>query len=285
MNRRNMLSLAALSPFTIKFALANETPNNRNRHRSILVEAHRGNSAFAPENTLPAIEQAVKLGVDRVEIDLECSVDGLPVVIHDNTVDRTTNGSGKVSLMTYAAIKKLDAGSWKAPEYTGSHVPLLQEVFEICKNRSMVNIDLKNLEAIPGMISAIRDMNMEDQVVVTGKVPDCVYAVRESGLYLTMFYENSPRFGELLNKKSYDMAMEAAVSEARLFQLPGFLFHRHWITPEHIYMAKRHGLAVNVYDVNTPETLQEMIAAEVDGVMTDDPAMVLRIVNSISKPV
>src|SRR5512147_1818449 len=93
--------------------------------RPILL-AHRGDLAHAPENTLPSFSQAIQKGADGVELDVKLTVDGHVIVIHDETVDRTTNGSGKVATFTLEAIRKLDAGSWFDAKFAGTKVPLLE---------------------------------------------------------------------------------------------------------------------------------------------------------------
>jgi glycerophosphoryl diester phosphodiesterase len=271
MNRRQMLGYAAATPLFIPSGLRH---SHKTVYKKFLIEAHRGNSVSAPENTLPAIEQAINIGVDRVEIDLQFSNDNKPVVIHDDTLDRTTNGTGLVAQKTYEEIKSYDAGSWKSSQFKGTRVPLLHEVFELCKGKCMVNIDLKTTAAITEMVRTIKTMKMENDVVITGKVPSCVKPVRDAGLNITMFYESAPAFRELLDDGKYVEAVHFAVSDAREQALPGFLFHAGWINPEIVYLAHRHGLAVNVYDVNTIATLDNMMEANVDGIMTDDPKLI-----------
>src|SRR3954463_888507 len=92
--------------------------------------AHRGYSAVAPENTLPALTAAARAGATYVEFDVRTTADGVPVVIHDRTVDRTTSGTGLVADLTMDEVRALDAGSWFAPAYAGLRVPLLTEVLD-----------------------------------------------------------------------------------------------------------------------------------------------------------
>lgn len=240
----------------------------------VLLEAHRGNSAHAPENTLTAIGQALEIGVDRVEIDLMISADRELVVIHDDTVDRTTNGSGPVAAMEFNRLRQLDAGSWKDPSYRGEKIPSLAEVFDLCRNRAMVNIDLKSLGAVEPLIRLVREWKFEEQLVITGKVPESVPMFRDAGLYLTMFWEQETLFGKLLSKGNYQKAIETAVRSARENALPGFLFNSGWIEPGIVRIAHLHGLAVNVWAVDDRETLDRMVASHVDAVMTDDPMLI-----------
>ena len=93
------------------------------KERSIpIVIGHRGNSSEAPMNTLIAVEQAIQLGVDMVEVDVHLSADDVPVLLHNSTVDETTDGSGPVSGYSFEALRDLDAGSWKSVEYAGEKI-------------------------------------------------------------------------------------------------------------------------------------------------------------------
>lgn len=107
------------------------------------IIAHRGASAVAPENTLPAIDSAIAAGADCIEIDVHLSKDNKVVVIHDKTVDRTTNGSGRVSELTSDYIKTLDAGSWFDEEFMGIQVPFLEEIIETVNAQTKLLIEIK----------------------------------------------------------------------------------------------------------------------------------------------
>lgn len=107
------------------------------------VIAHRGASIERPECTKAAIERAIQIGATAVEVDIRSTKDGALVIMHDSTVDRTTNGSGKVNEMTLAEIRELDAGSWFHRRYHSQKVPALREVLELCKGRIDVVLDLK----------------------------------------------------------------------------------------------------------------------------------------------
>ncbi|MBN2410585.1 glycerophosphodiester phosphodiesterase family protein [candidate division KSB1 bacterium] len=109
----------------------------------IKVVGHRGNVKFAPENTIPAFETAFRLGADLVELDIRETKDGVLVIMHDESVDRTTNGTGKVADMTLAEIKNLDAGSWFGPEFKGVQVPTFKEVLQAIKGKTLPDIDFK----------------------------------------------------------------------------------------------------------------------------------------------
>ncbi len=119
------------------------------------IIGHRGASGYAPENTMVSFERALALRVDAIELDIHPSSDGKLVVIHDPTLDRTTNGHGLVSAHTYAQIRTLDAGSWFDPSFADERVPLLDEVLDWARGRTKVVIEIKQG---PIFYSQIEDM-------------------------------------------------------------------------------------------------------------------------------
>lgn len=135
--------------------------------------AHRGFSGKAPENTLAAIRMALALPYVRwMEMDVQLTRDGVPVVIHDFTLDRTTNGHGKVKNMDYEYLRRLDAGSWKGRAFRGERVPSLEEVLDLASGRLKLNIELKTSgDMYPGLEQAVIDLvsakGMRDEVVLT----------------------------------------------------------------------------------------------------------------------
>ncbi|MFD2613284.1 glycerophosphodiester phosphodiesterase [Paenibacillus gansuensis] len=135
--------------------------------------AHRGWSGKAPENTLAAMRLALgEYYVDWMELDVQLTKDGVPVVIHDFTVNRTTNGRGRVKDKTLADIRALDAGSWYSREFAGERVPTLEEVLTLAKGRCKLNIELKNRAGLyPGIESKVAELilahGMECDTVIT----------------------------------------------------------------------------------------------------------------------
>lgn len=270
--------------FVILFILAVSCANNEENHKAEtdnyipqynrpLIEAHRGNSMYAPENTLAAFKEAIHAGADRIEIDLKISSDNRLVVIHDQTINRTTNDTGRVNEMIFDELRSLDAGTWKDKKYAGEKIPTLTEVINLAKNKCMVNIDLKDSAAAVVMAEIIKELKAESMVCITGKIPACVDDIRSISPSITMFYENSPDVSDLIKAEKPIEAITLAIKEARMKNLPGFLFHHRWINEEVVYMAHLHGLAVNVWGVNELSDMKRMINIGVDAIMTDDPAL------------
>lgn len=142
--------------------------------RHFLNVAHRGASAYEPENTLRSFRRAIELGADMSEIDLHLSKDGALIVMHDYTVDHTTDGHGEIKEMTLAQIKALDAGK-------GERVPILQEVIDLVRGRNGLYIELKGDGTPPATVDALRKNAFTDrsQVIVGSFKPDLVRATKE----------------------------------------------------------------------------------------------------------
>ena len=109
-----------------------------------MITGHRGAAALAPENTLISIQKAAEAGVSWVEIDTQLSADGIPVVFHDETVNRCTNGKGKIADLTLAHLKSLDAGSWFSQDFSGEKIPTLSDALDVCLALDLtLNLELK----------------------------------------------------------------------------------------------------------------------------------------------
>ncbi|GAF06465.1 glycerophosphoryl diester phosphodiesterase [Paenibacillus pini JCM 16418] len=147
--------------------------------------AHRGFSSKAPENTLTAFKMAMEIPIVQwIEIDVQLSADGIPVVIHDFTLDRTTNGTGKVKDYTWQQIQRLDAGSWKGRAFRGERIPSLDEVLRLCCGRVRLNIELKTSGSMyPGLeqavIKRVEAYHMEQDVVLTSFDTNALRRVKE----------------------------------------------------------------------------------------------------------
>ena len=116
------------------------------------IIAHRGASAYYPENTLVSFEGAMALGADMVELDVQLTSDGEVVVFHDEKITRCTDGRGRIADHSLAELKKLDAGSWFDKKFQGEKIPTLAEVLNVCKNKIAVNIEIKT-EAVTDYVS------------------------------------------------------------------------------------------------------------------------------------
>ncbi|SDT77960.1 glycerophosphodiester phosphodiesterase [Actinoplanes derwentensis] len=147
------------------------------------VVAHRGYPTVAPENTLPAFAAALRAGATIVEFDVRCTRDGVPVVIHDRTVDRTTDGSGRVWDLTAAEIARLDAGSWFGPGFTGLRVPTLVETLDLLAPATAeLLVEIKppaTLDEVKSIIAQLGERDLLDRSVVQSFDADVLRKVRD----------------------------------------------------------------------------------------------------------
>ena len=150
---------------------------------SLHCVAHRGYSAVAPENTLPALAAAVRGGASYVEFDVRTTADGVPVVFHDRTVDRTTDGSGHVWELTCDEVRTLDAGSWFSPAYSGVRVPLLAEALDLVPTPGpQLLLEVKppaGADDIKRILDMVADRGLLDRTVVQSFDAGIVRLVRE----------------------------------------------------------------------------------------------------------
>ena len=140
--------------------ISGRSQNNRNRHP--LIIAHRGAASRYPENTIAAFEAAIRMGADGIECDVRLSADGAPVVIHDATLERTTNGSGKVCRLTARQLKLLDAGE-------GEKIPTLEETVELCKDRALLCIEFKDVKSVRPSLDKLKILEPENLILCSFK--------------------------------------------------------------------------------------------------------------------
>lgn len=136
---------------------------------SVMVISHRGEHLHHPENTLPAYRAAFDAGADFIETDVRTTSDGRLVIMHDGTVDRSTDGHGEVASMTFAEIRKLDAGVRFDRSFRNTPVPTLEEVLEFGRGKLGVYIDAKRVSALD-LVAAVRRSGLEDHVLVYGSI-------------------------------------------------------------------------------------------------------------------
>src|SRR5256884_4490996 len=237
----------------------------------MLVIAHRGASGSAPENTLAAFRKAVALGATFIETDLQLSRDARFVAIHDGTVNRTTNGQGKVHDLSLADLRKLDAGSWFGSEYAGERIPTLEEILEFSKKQDVVFY----LELKPGgswggehaLIGALRE---------SGEIPRTVVISFDAAIVLSLRKIEPMLMTGLLYDGQIANPLEKAVAiGARQLVVRGDL-----VTPALLAEAQKKDLQVVCWTVNHPAHMRMLAAAGVDGIMSDYPD---RLVAAVTK--
>jgi glycerophosphoryl diester phosphodiesterase len=231
-----IFTLSALAFLTAAAALA--VPSGLERkplptitpNLNLLRSAHRGVTAYAPENTLPAIAKAIDLGYDYVEFDVCYTKDGVPVLLHDGTRFRTTNGFGPVSAYNLADLKKLDAGSWFKSEFKGAQVPTVEEALQLMQGRIKLYLDEKQPPR-PELIRLLKKYNFfPDNMVV-------VHAGKNMPEFLKL-EPSAPVMPLLMNGSEVDSLLQQYPTTVA-FDTPCSA-----LTPEMVLEAHRHGIMV-----------------------------------------
>ena len=245
------------------------TPFYLNRPLNI---AHRGARDSAPENTLAAFELAIAHGADGIELDVIRCASGEIVVLHDDTIDRTTNGSGRVTEFGYDTLQQLDAGAWFGPQFRRERIPRLNDVLDTVGGKLRINIEIKGRSFHADDIEAeiaqlVRARSLAASVIISSFNPWALARMKRaaSELPIALLYSrNAP----LLLRRGQP---------------------RHWLRPQalhpertlvnerYVAWAHRRSYRVNVWTVNEPEEMRRLIAFGVDGIITDRPALLARI--------
>lgn len=242
-----------------------------------MIFAHRGASAHAPENTLAAFSLALQQGADGIELDAKLTADGHVVVIHDQTVDRTTKSSGQVGKMLLANLLELDAGSFFDIAFKGESIPTLEQVFEAFGRQTFINVELTNyaspFDSLPEKVAAL---------------------VRRYGMIRRVLFSS---FNPFALRRIHKLLPEAPLGLLALSGWQG-AWARSWLGPKLVPYQSLHpelndatgGLIarlhsedrkVFVYTVNQASDMFRLMDNEVDGIFTDDPPLARRVLDAI----
>jgi glycerophosphoryl diester phosphodiesterase len=216
----------------------------------MIIMGHRGAAALEPENTLLSVERAIHIGVDAVEIDVRFSKDKELVVIHDATVDRTTDGIGPVCDFTVDELKQLDAGK-------GQRIPTLQEVVEVINNKVTLVIELKEEGTAKSVFELIKKNSIEDKVYIISFWHQFVKTIKEMG--------SNIKTGVLFVGCPVDACIATQISADALVMNYSF------IDINFVQTAHKEGLKVFVWNIDNKKLLQPYSDMGVDGIGTNDP--------------
>tara|TARA_B100000575_G_C23139934_1_gene663112 strand:+ start:4189 stop:5082 length:894 start_codon:yes stop_codon:yes gene_type:complete len=243
------------------------------------VIAHRGLSGSYPENTLSAFQAAIDIQAEMVELDVSISKDGIPVVVHDRTVDRTTDFEGDVQSFSLEELKRMEVGAWFSEEFRGEEFPTLRNSLELMKDEIAVNIEIKS-EAVSDetqggvvdkALQIVKDLDMSSSVIFSS----FDYRVMEQMNVLdpkipkALLYEASQSDGllpsELVQKYKIDV----------------FNCSYRQLSEEWINDLQKHKIPYFVYTVNEPELMKEFIEKGVSGIFTDFPQELIKTVENM----
>lgn len=228
--------------------------------------AHRGASAYEPENTLCAFDRAIEMGATMLELDVHLSRDGQPVVIHDAELSRTTNGTGRVADVSLEQIKRFDAGQ-------GEQVPTLAEVIELVRGRAELYVELKGQYTPGPVVEILRSMRFADQVIL-------------GSFYLWLsqkvkWLAPEIRTSVLVGRWGKEEVVEWTLAVGANYVHPCWENHdpqpHRLLTPNMLAEIRSHGLGIILWHEERPEELRELVKLDVDGICTDTPDVLSRI--------
>lgn len=241
------------------------------------VWAHRGASAYAPENTLPAFQKAIELGAQGIELDVHESADGELVVIHDETVDRTSNGHGRVVDQTLMELKALDFSYGKA-SFSDVRIPTLPEVYALIKPTGLrINVEIKCDVIIywgiwEKLIALEREMGMQGRI-----------------LYSSFNHYVLPKIRELDPNAKIGLLYGEALVDPWVYAnyLRADAIHPHYRAtlygPGLIEGCKKNNVAINTWTVDDPDAIYRLAQAGVEAVITNKPDVALEVVGKVQQ--
>jgi glycerophosphoryl diester phosphodiesterase len=240
-----------------------------------LIIGHRGAMGYAPENTLISFEEGIRRGADHVELDVQLSYDGEIVVMHDTSVDRTTNGEGLVRDLPWKRIKTFDAGAWYGPEFAHQYVPSLQDIITRFRDKRTTRrhplgilIELKTVKGSGGsladaVVALLEKERFLDRAVVISFDTVALQEVRSANKHLStgLLYDDKDQKDEKVDRVEQAVAIGAQV----------ILPRKNAVTAKMVAASHRAGLAVATWTPNTKNEMSRMLACGVDAIITNYP--------------
>ncbi|MBI3768207.1 MAG: glycerophosphodiester phosphodiesterase [Deltaproteobacteria bacterium] len=242
---------------------ATATIRARSAAGELLRIAHRGASGRVPENTCAAFAAALALGVDAIELDCQLSADGVPVVIHDETLERTTSGIGPVAVKRWDELAALDAGAWRGPTFRGERIPRLADVLAQLDGRVVLNVEIKSARDVGAieapLVALVAAHDALSWVLFSSFHEAAVRNVRAASTdaAIGVLWDRRPATGALA--LADELHARCIVPSRRL------------VTPELIAAAHARDLGVWVWTVNDVAEMRRLVAAGVDALFSDYP--------------
>ncbi|WP_138430570.1 glycerophosphodiester phosphodiesterase [Fodinibius saliphilus] len=234
-----------------------------------IVIAHRGASAYYPENTMPAFEGAVAMNAEMIELDVLMSKDGVPVVFHDLSLDNHTDGNGYVPEYTLSELKKLDSGSWFSKNYAGQQIPTLEEVLQFAAGKIALNIEIKT-EAVSDIIDGgveqkslelVKQYGMEEHVLFSSFDYRVIKHLKklDPTIPVALLYNKHQSKNQLPHQQVREFSADAFNCSFRQFS-------KKWARD-----LREHGIPHFIYTVNSKRKMKKLIKSGVTGIFTNKP--------------
>lgn len=236
-----------------------------------LVWAHRGAFGYAPENTMPAFRMAIDMKADGIELDVHFSKDGKIVVIHDETIDRTSNGQGKVTDYTYEELLAFDFGIKTDAKYKGTKIPTLAEVYELFAPTNLtINIEIKTADpAMPAALDALaKEYGIEDRVLYSSFNHEQIARIQRVNpdAFIAPLYSFN-----MVKAWDYCKSIPAQASHPNKNQIS--------LYPEYVEECHKLGIRVHPWTVNSEDDMRFLVEQGCDALITNYPDIARKVVD------
>ncbi|MGM7722812.1 glycerophosphodiester phosphodiesterase [Metabacillus sp. Hm71] len=275
MKKTKWLSVIGALAIGVSLTVSAGTVSAKEKYKEIVNVSHRGASGHAPEHTITAYKMGEKMHGDYIEVDLQMTSDGKLIAMHDETVDRTTNGTGLVKDYTLEEIKQLDAGSWfnekypeyANPDYAGLKVPTLEEVFKTFGKNKNYYIETKSPDVYPGMEKELLRLINEYDI---NKDTLLVQSFSAESLKTMHELDPSVKLVQLLSYRSNAVITDSEIAAIKEYAL-GVGPNHTYLNEEYVQKVVKSGLEIHPYTVNDKETMSKLIDWGVTGMFTNFP--------------
>lgn len=280
MRFRFVLLILTLSySFSIQAQLNNYPELPINDKDGFTIIAHRGASAYAPENTHSAFKLAIQMKAEMIELDILLTRDGIPVVIHDEKLKRTTTGKGRVKEFTLKELKELDTGSWFGPEFKDEPFPTLEEVLNYTKNVIAVNIEIKTESVtdevkegvVEKSLEIVKRVGVEDQVIFSS----FDYRVMK---HLEQLDPEMPKAILYEKKQSGRKLPSELVNE---YKVDAFNCSYKQLSDKWVQDLTSHNIPFNIYTVDDESKMKELISKGASGIFSNKPDVLRQVVENL----
>lgn len=233
-----------------------------------IIHAHRGASAYAPQNTLPAFELAVKLGADAIECDIHMTADGYVVVSHNFDIDTESTGHGFIRDMTLNELKKYDFGIKFGEKFKGTTIPTLDEMLDVVKDLELINIEIKanSVGIIDKTVNILKSRKLIEKTIISSFDPEVLRDIKK--------VHPSLRTGILYGEFNQSPHIYAKELKADAIHP-----HEHAVNKEIVEICLENNIEVNIWTPNTPESIERAINLGSTGILTDYPDVALSLLN------
>lgn len=259
------LFITAAGLFNFYLTIRNDSLYMKEALSGITITSHRGNSYVAPENTLPALENAIVARSDYAEIDVQQTKDGKIILLHDLSLWRTTGLNMDIWDLTYQQVRELDAGFWFGKEFLHTVIPTLEEVLTLCKGRMKLNIEIKEngheTAFVEKLVLLLEQYDYEHQCVISSTNYDTLVKVKQLNDKIKTGFIISAVYGNFYNKKYIDF----------------YSIRSNFLSKSVVDSAHRAGKEIHAWTVNTVSEIERMKSIGVDCIITDNPTLARKI--------